>query len=731
MGRTYNRPLHTVRAATVVMTSAALLFGMQTARAARRARPTASGTGIRFQAASDGSLVAVQAFWRHPGSGCALGLYADDHRHIGDLIAQAPLGAEAGWASTPLGASLTGGAAYHLLATCEGGRAAHLGSVRRLRGASAGTWSLERVSRGHVHRRRGKSPLFALALADGTWWGQPYRPTRPLRLCGGGEVRQAIAPARGTELTGIDVPLHGASSGAPVELGLTAADGSVLLETRLERQRTRHGDRLMPAASPSVLTLTAGQTYTVALRVARKARGCVRLVTRSTELPLGTPATGLLLGQLSVSTDSGKTWTGHPSALALGLVDGPTPPGGGDPTPPVCTGNRCQPEPRSYRSIYVSGYFGSYDSATVPVWPKRMGVILGEANAQGPLVAAAKRTAASAGNPDARFAFYFSLTSIDSRCACFDEDFYRQIAASHPEFFLRDGGGARISTFVDQYGAQRQFAVDIGNPRFIDAWADYALAGMEQFGWDGVWIDNVVRGNFYGWSGSPVNPRTGARYTTADYRQDMLAALRQIRRRLDARGKIMIGNQSDAWRADTFSDPVVRDQITAMHGLEIEDCVYTFDGAPHSEAEWIAQLRYLDFANRHGVLTQCRGGNGTFTSPDKREYILASYLLTKEGLSNVGQLNHLSDWWDVLTTDLGAPRGGFTCLDPASGLARANDCPSPGKVYAREWQRGRALVNPSANRTVTVPLHATFVHQGQQVTTVTLPPRSGVVLTKP
>jgi hypothetical protein len=389
------------------------------------------------------------------------------------------------------------------------------------------------------------------------------------------------------------------------------------------------------------------------------------------------------------------------------------------------------PPARRFRSIYTSGYIGHYDAATVTEWPKRLGIILGEAQAQGPLVAGARAAAIAAGNSDARFAFYLSLTSLDAKCGCFDARFHDSFAGAHPEWFLRDASGAKLSTFVNEIGAQRQFAVDIGNPAYLDAWVDWAMAAMDRFGWDGVWIDNLLRGNFEGWSGWPIDPRTGARYTTADYRRDQLAALQHIRRRFDARGKMMIGNHSSAWEADTFADPVVRQQIVTMHALEIEDCVYTFAGGPHSESAWIAQLSYLDFANRQGVLTQCRGGNGTISDPGKRTYVLASYLLSKEGLSNVAQLNSVRSWWPGLEADLGAPRGGFGCLDPSAGLAPAARCPSPGMIYVREWEKGRVLVNPTAGRTITVPLGEPFLLDGARVTSVTLRPRSGVVLLRP
>jgi hypothetical protein len=536
--------------------------------------------------------------------------------------------------------------------------------------------------------------------------------------------------------------------------------------------------------------LAAGTPYVLRLR-APDAERCSSERALRTDLAVGTHAGGLHASDLRQSRDGGRTWSDARGFLSVALLPPPPPP----PPPPVprcgdgrvegeeaCDGSadaacpgrcdsscRCLPEPPpaprcgdgevqspeecdgaadatcpgrctaecacpvapAYRSIYASGYFGVYDPATIPVWPQRMGVVLGGVDGQSALVAEAKRVAAAAGNPDARFVFYFSLTSLDAKCGCFDAHFYQSFLTTHPEWFLRDAAGNRLSTFVYEIGEQRQFAVDIGNPAYLDAWADWALAAMERWGWDGVWADNVLRGLFYGWSGHPINPRTRQRYTTAEYRQDTLTALRHLRRRFDARGKLLIGNHGAAYEPDTFADPVIQDTIRAMHGVEIEDCVYTFSGTPHSEANWIGQLRYLAFANQHGVLTQCRGGNGTITDPAKRDYILASYLLSKEGFSNVAQFNGLRAWWPGLEVDLGRPLGGYGCLDPAAGLRPTASCPSPGKLYVREWERGRVLVNPTAATTATVPLGAEFLRGTTRVTAVTLGPRSGVVLTRP
>src|SRR5262249_9116351 len=129
-----------------------------------------------------------------------------------------------------------------------------------------------------------------------------------------------------------------------------------------------------------------------------------------------------------------------------------------------------------------------------------------------------------------------------------------------------------------------------------------------------------------------------------------------------------------------------------------------------------------------GVRTICNGSSGRIVDPQSRLYLLASYLLTKEGFSNVAELNTLSAWWDGFTTDLGAPRGPYTCLDPGAGFAPSTPCPSTGKIYVREWDLGRVLVNPTSGLTATVPLDEEMRLDGRLVRSVTLRPRSGVVL---
>jgi hypothetical protein len=769
--------------------------------AERSVRVPAKGVGIRFRAPASLPLAAVHSFWRRAGEDCVVTIHADAGGAPAEALVGAPLPAEPGWTATPLAAPLVEGAHYHLVFTCATPGAPRLGYVLDATSdaVDGGAWRLEDLRGDRVRpRSRWASPLFALVLADGSWWGQPYRATgrRPtVRLCPSDEVRQTIVSSVPLTVAGVQLTLT-ADVRAELEFEVAAGDGNPLLAGALVRTVRGAGRRLFrPAVSIGTVTLAPDVPYTVTLRAPRAGPRCLRQRALTTDLPFGRPARGLVARDLRTSGDDGATWAGVDAVLGVTLITagGPADPGepsggGGtpnvcgngqlqsveecdgpadtdcpgrcttsctcEPPPPACgdgvvqTGERCDgladtacpgrcttgcsceepPSGRTYRSIYASGYMGAYDAATVPVWPERLGLILGGVDVQGPIVKQSQERARATGNVDARFIFYFSLTDMDSRCGCYDQRFYESFRSSHPEWILRNAGGGQVST---SNGIGRLWATDIGNPAYVDAWADYALATADSQGWDGVFADNIFRGRFDEWSATPVNPRTGAAYAVADYRRDMLAALKRLRERFHARGKFVLGNHTQAWVPETFADPVIQESVTTMDGVEIEDCLFTYGATPHPETAVLSQLRYLDYANRRGVRTICNGPLGSIGNSSRRDYLLAFTLLTKEAFSSVSELNTVGQWWSQLTLDLGTPGGGYYCLDPARGFAMSSDCPSAGKILGREWEKGRVLVNPSASATVTVPLGGTFLHYGNPKSSVTLGPRSGAVLVRP
>jgi hypothetical protein len=749
----------------------------------------ASGMGIRFRSPASADVRALHTFWSRPTDGCEIDIAGDVIGHPASTIGSVSLpDGVRGWVAAPIDATLTGGEVYHLLLRCQRHSRSRLGyEIDGFSDAQrAGAWRLERLHKKRVRPGALRaSPLFALAFADGRWWGQPYRAvrSRPLvRICGSREASVTLVPSRPLVVTGVRLSRRAGRAG--VGFTLDARDGTtVLASPSVEVSALGR----VPVASTGPVQLPAGEHYRLRL-VSGRSHHCYRERALVTDLAVGPSLAGLEPDGLYLSRDAGQTWSEtEPATLPVRLMGSDAPlascgngrldpdeecDGAADaacpgrcsetctcrePDPPATCGNgaldpgeECDgaadaacpglctdactcggggTRPRPYRSIYASGYLGTYDPATIAVWPKRLGLMLGEANAQGPLIAPARALAAASGNGDARFIFYLSLTDMDSRCQCFDQQFYDGFRSAHPDWVLKDASGNPVST---SNGIGRLFATDVGNPAYVDAWASWALAAADKWGWDGTFVDNVFRGYFDSWSATPVNPRTGKLYTTAQYRADMLAAVRHLRHRFDADGKMLIGNHTSAWDPATFADPITRQEVLALGGVEIEDCIYDWSGQPHTEAEWIAQLQYLAFANGRSIRTVCSGaGSLAIGSPDKRDYLLASYLLTKEGSSSVSELNSLGDWWSGLAVDLGAPLGGYTCLDPTAGFAATNACPTAGKVYAREWQRGRVLVNPSGSATVTVPLKAAFLLGASRVTAVTLGPHEGAVLVHP
>src|SRR5438445_561015 len=109
---------------------------------------------------------------------------------------------------------------------------------------------------------------------------------------------------------------------------------------------------------------------------------------------------------------------------------------------------------------------------------------------------------------------------------------------------------------------ERALARRDGESGFANAWVDYQLKTMNQYGYDGVWADNIICAWNVGtsWSTVPVNPRTGALYTMADYRRDLGNALGRIHAKLEAAGKKILGNHGGSCVQDFFNDQGVQQQ---------------------------------------------------------------------------------------------------------------------------------------------------------------------------
>jgi hypothetical protein len=292
-------------------------------------------------------------------------------------------------------------------------------------------------------------------------------------------------------------------------------------------------------------------------------------------------------------------------------------------------------------------------------------------------------------------------------------------ANAHPEWILRDRSGNPLYIPWGCDGsACPQYAGDVGDPNFR-AWFIAQAKDAVAHGYKGIWLDDVNLefqvGNGQGDHVDPIDPRTGAPMTAAAWRNYVAGFVEDIRRALP--GVELLHNS--IWYAggdQRDRDPAVQRQIAAADYINIERGVNDA-GLTGGNGEWSlnALLSYIDRLHAAGKGIVLDGGD---SSPVGREYSLAAYYLVSAGRDAVG-LGAMTpeNWWSAYDGDLGTPNGDRTTWN---GL------------LARSFSRGLALVNGPDNPTRTVALPSPMVDtSGRTVTSVTLPARSGAVLSAP
>lgn len=373
--------------------------------------------------------------------------------------------------------------------------------------------------------------------------------------------------------------------------------------------------------------------------------------------------------------------------------------------------------------VSLWGWFGAYDNngATTTEWPKkvRMRYLIGGVDQQAALVPTMKTRAVAANNASQQLLFYLGFAANDSRCNCWEQ----HLGDQWSQYYLRDAKGNIV--YTNDAGGGRVRAMDIGNSGYVSAWGKAVLDETSRNGWHGVLGDYCLRCNgFWGWSAKPINPRTGKEYTCQEYRHDMASALTSLRGQLHGQGKTLACNHSAAWqdKADgsgTFSDPLIQTQLRQLDAAMMEDAVYSMSGPPHSETAWLDQLRYEDYAVAHGVIVLVEGYGGVLGNATKRQYVLATALLTSGW---VGQINNVNSYYADYDVELGVPRGTYECISGGT-VVSGSGCPGMGLTYRRRYERGVVAVNPTT-KTQTIPLGQSTATCG---TSITLAGQSGKV----
>jgi hypothetical protein len=314
---------------------------------------------------------------------------------------------------------------------------------------------------------------------------------------------------------------------------------------------------------------------------------------------------------------------------------------------------------------------------------------------------------------DSRTSWYRSGWVYDDAYAIYRGS---QLETQHPEWILRDAAGNMLYIpFGCSGGTCPQYAGDISNPAFRRDWIEKAAAEFAR-GYRGVFVDDVNMdmqvGNGDGQSVAPVDPTTGQAMTPAQWRAYMAVFMQELRQALPS-AEIA---HNVIWFADKHAgatDASIRSELSSADFIYLERGVND-TGLTGGTGSWSvsALLSYIDEIHALGRSIVLDG-----TSPEAQglEYNLAAYLLVSTGgdaVSGGGQTPE--NWWAGWNVNLGQASAGRFAW---SGLLR------------RDFTGGMTLVNPPGEPTRTVTVPRSLDLSGNAVTSVTLPPASGAVLT--
>ena len=287
----------------------------------------------------------------------------------------------------------------------------------------------------------------------------------------------------------------------------------------------------------------------------------------------------------------------------------------------------------------------------------------------------------------------------------------------HHGWFLKNEAGEWVTDW-EYHGSLH---LDPGNKEWQEFMAKTYEEKIARYGYDGVFVDIVGTTTHYinhKKTSKAVNPKTGKAYTDAEWKEANLELLRTVRGRIG--DKLMIINGSTG---KNYFQTGYADLLAVADGL----CNEGFTGWMQDptkpsflpEAEWKADVDELADCARRGKMAiavanvKKREDTEPAAAYDARyRYIAASFLL------GMGERHYLHFYAKVrgqpecylpgqevlpafCNVSLGQPRGAYQQADG---------------VYQRDFERGKALVNPSG-RERRVPLTGNWkTAEGQAVT---------------
>jgi hypothetical protein len=293
-----------------------------------------------------------------------------------------------------------------------------------------------------------------------------------------------------------------------------------------------------------------------------------------------------------------------------------------------------------------------------------------------------------------------------------------RMIAQHPDWVLRDVAGNKLYIQWACSGTScTQYAADIGNPEFRQHWINGAATRLAA-GYDGIHIDDVNLAmkvsNGAGTFTRPIDPRTGAPMTDADWRRYVAEFTEEIRAAFP--GAEIVHNTYWRSHSTSKSDPYALRELAAADTIEVErgfnDSGIVGGTGPYGYETYLA---HMDWLHSRGLSVHYEP-YGLDTA--SQEFEIASYYLVKDLEDSItshfrADPGNWSSAWDL---NLGAPSGGRYTWN---GLFR------------RDFANGSVLVNQPGTATRTVSLPSTSQWRdlsGAPLTSLTLGARRGKVL---
>jgi len=319
----------------------------------------------------------------------------------------------------------------------------------------------------------------------------------------------------------------------------------------------------------------------------------------------------------------------------------------------------------------------------------------------------------------------------------------RAVSTNSPEWqtflnngwILKDASGSLIRSTVYGY-----YIVDVGNPNYQTWLANWVKSYIDQYGYDGVSLDNCLPNTEIMWATAPgpaINPRTGQAYTALEFEQAVINVVNTIKNTIG--NKLVVGNTvyyGQKFFGTSNQYYVALLTQSKIDGIESEAWIMSLDTiAWYSESKWLASIDFAvwlenNFLNKSGKMflpiaqnaaPYEQSGTALPTGTTREQYVnyaFSSLLLAAKSSSSYLNFGYAIDNYtqSLFKIDVGYPTGNYYMINGTH-------------VYARDYSKVKVLVNPT-NTSYTVSLDTNYTDaSGTPVSSpFTLEPHIGIVL---